>query len=116
MQRVIRPQGGINDWLHWLPVSVHQQIYYILRRICGTSRFGVVLGGRRLSPIPYDTSISAGLASVLDADAKRIATMARETFEKYVSAISMNVTPLPFSHFLVLIFVLWWALSANCLK
>ncbi|RZC78314.1 hypothetical protein C5167_002503 [Papaver somniferum] len=80
--RVIRPQGGINDWLHWLPVSVHQQIYYILRRICGTSRFGVVLGGKRLSPIPYDTSISAGLASVLDADAKRIATMARETFEK----------------------------------
>ncbi|KAF9587937.1 hypothetical protein IFM89_006262 [Coptis chinensis] len=33
MQRVTRPRGGINDWLHWLPLSLHKKLDYIPRRI-----------------------------------------------------------------------------------
>ncbi|OVA10036.1 Uncharacterized protein family UPF0497 [Macleaya cordata] len=82
LYRVSRPQGGINEWLHWLPVSLHKKLYYVIRRICGDSRFAIILRGKKLLPFPSQTSISSGLASILDADAKRIAAMARETFEK----------------------------------
>ncbi|XP_071739241.1 mitochondrial fission protein ELM1-like [Rutidosis leptorrhynchoides] len=63
--RVTRPSGGINEWLHWLPVSVHKQIYYIIKLICR------IINGS-----------SVGLSSILEADIKSIVTMARGTSEK----------------------------------
>ncbi|KAJ4965254.1 hypothetical protein NE237_017103 [Protea cynaroides] len=79
--RVTRPIGGINEWLHWLPVSLHHKLNYILKRICGDSRF-LSAGARKLVPIAAENGGSAGLLTVLEADAKRIATIARETFDK----------------------------------
>ncbi|URD84923.1 hypothetical protein MUK42_27177 [Musa troglodytarum] len=52
IHRVTRPRGGINEWLRWLPVSVHKNGAHV------------------------------GLSSILEADAKKIASIARETFEK----------------------------------
>lgn len=39
MQRVTRPRGGINKWLHWLPVSVHKRVDYLIKRMYGYSQF-----------------------------------------------------------------------------
>ncbi|KAF8397936.1 hypothetical protein HHK36_016862 [Tetracentron sinense] len=82
LYRVTRPRGGINEWLHWLPVSLHKKLYYVIRRICGDSRFPLTSRGKRVVSLPTQNGGGAGLASVLEADAKQIATMARETFEK----------------------------------
>ncbi|XP_022935406.1 mitochondrial fission protein ELM1-like isoform X2 [Cucurbita moschata] len=65
-QRVMRPRGGINRWLHWLPVSVHKKLDIFIRQIFG---------------MPLLTKKS-GLSHVLEADAKQIAKVARETFDK----------------------------------
>ncbi|BFG38550.1 hypothetical protein CerSpe_248240 [Prunus speciosa] len=57
LHRVTRPRGGINEWLHWLPLSLH----------------------RKFMPLPAERT---GLSSdVLEADAKQIAEMARQTFD-----------------------------------
>ncbi|KAF5204503.1 Mitochondrial fission protein elm1 [Thalictrum thalictroides] len=82
LYRVTRPRGGINDWLHWLPVSLHKTLDYIIRRICGYSRYPVIVSGKKPVHLPSEYGVSAGLSSLLEADAKQIATMARETFEK----------------------------------
>ncbi|XP_052485425.1 mitochondrial fission protein ELM1 isoform X3 [Gossypium raimondii] len=68
LYRVTRPRGGINKWLHWLPVSLHKKLDYVIRQICIYS--GVQVEARW------------GLSSVIEADAKQIAMMARDTFEK----------------------------------
>ncbi|XP_061366753.1 mitochondrial fission protein ELM1-like [Gastrolobium bilobum] len=66
LYRVTRPRGGINRWLRWLPVSLHKKIEYVIRKLCGNSRF----------------QTSKGISDVLEADAHHIATVARETFRK----------------------------------
>lgn len=38
MQRISRPRGGINEWLHWLPVSLHKKFEHVIRRIRGRNR------------------------------------------------------------------------------
>ncbi|KAF9618144.1 hypothetical protein IFM89_000547, partial [Coptis chinensis] len=54
MQRVTRPRGGINDWFHWLPVSLHKKLDYIMRRIYGDSRFPFAVGKNKLVPfLPF---------------------------------------------------------------
>lgn len=78
MQRVTRPRGGINEWLHWLPVSFHKILYYLIKQI-------ILLTSRRkkLTPLPSENGgHGLGLASVLEADVKHIVGMARDTFEK----------------------------------
>ncbi|KAF9615601.1 hypothetical protein IFM89_024695 [Coptis chinensis] len=79
--RVTRPSGGINDWLHWLPVSLHKKLDYILRRIYGDSRFPFAVGKNKLVPLPFENGYGAGLSALLEADAKQIARMACDTFE-----------------------------------
>lgn len=83
MQRVTRPRGGINEWLCWLPVSLHKRFDYIIRRFFGDPHCPMTPIGNKLMPLPAENCGNAGLSSVLEADAKQIATMARETFEKY---------------------------------
>ncbi|OWM79066.1 mitochondrial fission protein ELM1-like [Punica granatum] len=77
LYRVTRPSGGINKWLHWLPVSLHKKLNSILGQVRGVSQFQK--GESRVLPISAEKS---GLLDILEADAKQIATMARETFEK----------------------------------
>ncbi|KAK4709198.1 hypothetical protein R3W88_030123 [Solanum pinnatisectum] len=77
--RVTRPRGGVNEWLHWLPVSLHKKLYYIICQICG------ILFRRRarqLGTLPMENGGNVGLSSILEADVKSIVRMARETFEK----------------------------------
>ncbi|KAJ4705316.1 Mitochondrial fission ELM1-like protein [Melia azedarach] len=70
LYRVTRPRGGINKWLHWLPVSVHKRVDYLIKRMYGYSQFQF---------IAPETS---GLSQVLEADARQIAKMAHQTFER----------------------------------
>lgn len=65
-----RPQGGINGWFKWLPVSIHKKIDSVIRKFCRISRF-------------QSLNHSVGLSNVLEADAHIIAKMARERFYKY---------------------------------
>lgn len=41
VQRVMRPRGGINEWLHWLPVSVHKKLYIFISQFFGDSSIKV---------------------------------------------------------------------------
>lgn len=79
LYRVTRPRGGINEWLHWLPVSLHKKLDVLLRRICSDIRFQVTVKGNKGMPLSFKKS---GVADYLEADAKQIAKMAHETFEK----------------------------------
>ncbi|KAE8726959.1 Mitochondrial fission protein ELM1 [Hibiscus syriacus] len=78
LYRVTRPRGGINKWLHWLPVSLHKKVDYVLRQICIYS--GVQTDARRRKVVPFSVEKTC-LSSVIEADAKQIATTARDTFE-----------------------------------
>ncbi|KAL9264139.1 Mitochondrial fission protein ELM1-like protein [Drosera capensis] len=80
--RVTRPRGGLNDWLQWLPVSVHKRLHYIVRLILGNSRFLLKSGGAKVGALMSANGSSLGLSAVLEADAKQIISMARQTFEK----------------------------------
>lgn len=42
MQRVSRPRGGINEWLHWLPISLHKKVDYFITQVFGYSQFQLV--------------------------------------------------------------------------
>ncbi|KAJ6927705.1 mitochondrial fission protein ELM1-like [Populus alba x Populus x berolinensis] len=79
--RVTRPRGGINEWLHWLPISLHKFLYCIIRRIYSYLRL-IASRRRRLSPLPSEKGGSVGLSSILEADSKRIVNIARESYEK----------------------------------
>lgn len=103
MQRVRRPRGGINEWLHWLPVSLQKKLDLFF------SRIQIPVKQKKVFPISADENgtnfiaiftqffsgfmlefwrindwigYRAGLSDILEADAKRIANMARETFDK----------------------------------
>ncbi|XP_027343361.1 mitochondrial fission protein ELM1-like [Abrus precatorius] len=54
--RVTRPKGGINDWLQWLPLSLHKKIHYLI------SIF-----------VPFLTNLT---------DVNHIVNLARQTYEK----------------------------------
>lgn len=82
LYRVTRPRGGINEWLHWLPVSLHKKLYYIITLVSGYSRVILTGRGKKLLPLSTENGGSAGLSSVLEADVKNIVTLARETSEK----------------------------------
>ncbi|XP_076906383.1 mitochondrial fission protein ELM1-like [Bidens hawaiensis] len=82
MQRVRRPRGGINEYLLWLPVSLHKQIYYIIRLIYGYSQVLITSKGSRVQSLTGENGGSVGLSSVLEADVKSIVKMAKGTAEK----------------------------------
>ncbi|XP_062219232.1 mitochondrial fission protein ELM1-like isoform X2 [Phragmites australis] len=80
LYRVTRPRGGINEWLHFLPISLHKFIDEVLRQFFRNTRFAPVVQGRKPFRVPNGGSV--GLSSVLEADVKRIVVVARDTFEK----------------------------------
>uniref|UniRef100_A0A7N0U736 Mitochondrial fission protein ELM1 n=1 Tax=Kalanchoe fedtschenkoi TaxID=63787 RepID=A0A7N0U736_KALFE len=83
LYRVTRPRGGINEWFLWLPVSLHKVLDYILTQIGGYSRRVLTNRGRRLVPSSLmENSGGVGLSTILEANVKRIVTMAHETYEK----------------------------------
>ncbi|XP_052184586.1 mitochondrial fission protein ELM1 [Diospyros lotus] len=82
LYRVTRPRGVVNDWFLWLPVSLHRKLDYIIRQIYGYSQILLPGGRKKLVPLPTQNGGNIGLSSILEADVKKIVTMARETFEK----------------------------------
>jgi len=80
LQRVTRPKGGVNEWLHWLPVSLHKKIYYIVTTVRDYSQ--ILLKSQQKKLVPSVNGERAGLLGVLEADAKQIVNFARETYEK----------------------------------
>lgn len=86
MQRVIRPRGGINEWFHWLPVSLHKKLDYIFRQIYVYSHLLFASGEKKIASLPSSncSSSSVGISSVLEADVKHIVGMAHKTFDKYI--------------------------------
>ncbi|KAL0910471.1 hypothetical protein M5K25_021456 [Dendrobium thyrsiflorum] len=78
----IRPRGGYNKWLRWLPLSLHKIIDGIIKQLLGNSRFAMISKGEKIAPFPARNGESIGLSSILEADARHIASIARENFEK----------------------------------
>ncbi|CAA0842970.1 Mitochondrial fission protein ELM1 [Striga hermonthica] len=64
--RVSRPRGGMNERLHWLPVSVHKRLDHALKWI----------NGKQVVPFPAQGE------DVLEADARSIAKLAQETLKR----------------------------------
>ncbi|KAG2686668.1 hypothetical protein I3760_09G016800 [Carya illinoinensis] len=79
LYRVTRPRGGINEWLHWLPVSLHKKLYFFMQRIRGELGLQATFKKQKVMALSSET---CGLSNILEADAKHISKMARETFEK----------------------------------
>ncbi|XP_057534277.1 mitochondrial fission protein ELM1 [Amaranthus tricolor] len=82
LYRVIRPRGGINEWFHWLPVSLHKKLDYILRQICVYSHVLFASGEKKIASLPSSNGSSVGISSILEADVKQIVGMAHKTFDK----------------------------------
>ncbi|KEH29831.1 putative mitochondrial fission protein ELM1 [Medicago truncatula] len=80
LYRVTRPKGGVNEWLHWLPVSLHKKIYYIVTTVRDYSQ--ILLKSQQKKLVPSVNGERAGLLGVLEADAKQIVNFAQETYEK----------------------------------
>ncbi|GER43412.1 hypothetical protein STAS_20259 [Striga asiatica] len=66
LYRVSRPRGGINERLHWLPVSVHKRLDHAIKWI----------SGKQVVPFPSQGK------DVLEADATSIAKLAQETLKR----------------------------------
>lgn len=71
LYRVSRPRGGINEKLRWLPLNVHKQFECAVDWIRGRPF-------RAKKSVPFPTE----RIEVLEADARRIAKVAQETFER----------------------------------
>ncbi|KAE8661240.1 Mitochondrial fission protein isoform 3 [Hibiscus syriacus] len=54
LYRVTRPRGGINKWLHWLPVSLHKKVDYVTRQICIYSGVQVDATWRKVVPLSVE--------------------------------------------------------------
>lgn len=78
LYRVTRPKGGINEWLHWLPVSFHKKLDCVIRKMC----ILLIYRGQKVGSLPTENGGGAGLKCVLEADVQQIVTMARQTYEK----------------------------------
>ncbi|KAL8505132.1 hypothetical protein ACS0TY_016370 [Phlomoides rotata] len=63
LYRVSRPRGGINERLHWLPISVHKRLDRAIKPF----------QAKKLMPLP---------AEGREADAKHIAKVAHDTFDR----------------------------------
>ncbi|CAL5067628.1 unnamed protein product [Urochloa decumbens] len=82
LYRAIRPTGGINRWLHFLPISFHKLLDQFLKRVFSDTRFATLIQGNKFVQYPVRNCQSFGLSSVLEADTQKIVTMVHDTFEK----------------------------------
>ncbi|KAL9678692.1 hypothetical protein QQ045_016541 [Rhodiola kirilowii] len=76
LYRVRRPTGGVNKYLRWLPVPVHQKVDDFSRRISA----GSWLKSKKV--VPVSAQVNGTSDSIMEADAERIGYMAREDFHK----------------------------------
>ncbi|CAM8952549.1 unnamed protein product [Rhodiola kirilowii] len=76
LYRVRRPTGGVNKYLRWLPVPVHQKVDDFSRQISA----GGWLKSKKV--VPVSAQVNGTSDSIMEADAERIGYMAREDFHK----------------------------------
>ncbi|KAK4343211.1 hypothetical protein RND71_039027 [Anisodus tanguticus] len=80
LQRVIRPKGGINKQLQWLPVSLHKSLENVRKLIYGDPLpTQIAVRGQKLMALPAERQVSS---DILEANAKHIATLSSEAFAK----------------------------------
>uniref|UniRef100_K3Y7S3 Mitochondrial fission protein ELM1 n=1 Tax=Setaria italica TaxID=4555 RepID=K3Y7S3_SETIT len=77
LYRAIRPTGGINKWLHFLPISFHKILDQFLRRVFSDMRFATLVQGNKFVQYPVHNCQSFGLSYVLEADTQKMVTMRR---------------------------------------
>lgn len=80
--RVNRPKGGYNRWLRWLPVIIHKKIDSIIKHIQSDLRYLLLsqrVKGTEGVPMLRDKEFSS---FVPEADAKKIAALARQDVER----------------------------------
>ncbi|KAG2566116.1 hypothetical protein PVAP13_7NG212317 [Panicum virgatum] len=82
LYRAIRPTGGINKWLHFLPFSFRKTLDQFHRRVFSDTRFAALVKGNKFVQYPVRNCQSFGLSSVLEADTQKMVTMVCDTFEK----------------------------------
>ncbi|XP_057999649.1 mitochondrial fission protein ELM1 isoform X2 [Hevea brasiliensis] len=101
LYRATRPSGGINKWLHWLPGSIHRRVDSLIRSIhddywryggnandqmgmpSSTERTGILWENyNTFSDLELKRFDNLNGNVVGLADAKQIATLARDTFNK----------------------------------
>ncbi|MCD7449667.1 hypothetical protein HAX54_001095 [Datura stramonium] len=79
LYRVIRPKGGINKRLQWLPVYLHKRLENVRELIYGVSLpTQIAVRGQNL-PLPAERQVSS---DTVEANAKHIATLSCEAFAK----------------------------------
>ena len=67
----------MNDWLHWLPVSLHKKLVdYIVRKIYSYWR------RNKLAAAHSENGGSVGLSTILEADLKHIVNIAHDSYEQ----------------------------------
>ncbi|GLJ53925.1 hypothetical protein SUGI_1152140, partial [Cryptomeria japonica] len=82
LYRITRPRGGYNEWLRWLPVSLHKRLDYLIRHICVNLPLLKNIGANQVTPFPLEQSTSTDSMSISDADARQIAAIARDSSGK----------------------------------
>lgn len=78
-------------WLRWLPLSLHKIIDGFIKQLLG-SRFQMMSQGKKITPLPAQNGGSIGLSTILEADVRHIASIARDNFEKYAIASSFDIS------------------------
>ncbi|PPD72779.1 hypothetical protein GOBAR_DD30321 [Gossypium barbadense] len=74
LYRVTRPRGGINKWLHWLPVSLHKKLDYVIRQICIYSGVQVEARWSKVVPFAVEKTASGRDTISVASSIKRLAT------------------------------------------
>ncbi|XP_074557309.1 mitochondrial fission protein ELM1-like [Curcuma longa] len=80
--RVTRPRGSVNEWLHWLPISLHKALDCLIRQIFTDTRFAISPPEMKSFPFPVQSGTHTGLLSILEEDGRKIASIASETYKK----------------------------------
>ncbi|KAG5583962.1 hypothetical protein H5410_044396 [Solanum commersonii] len=78
--RVIRPKGGFNKRLQFLPVSLHKRVENVRKLIYGDSLpTQIAVRGHKLMSLAAERQVSS---DILEANAKHIAALSCEAFAK----------------------------------
>uniref|UniRef100_A0A7N0TGU4 Uncharacterized protein n=1 Tax=Kalanchoe fedtschenkoi TaxID=63787 RepID=A0A7N0TGU4_KALFE len=81
LYRVRRPAGGINKYLRWLPIAVHQKVDDFSRRISGGVWSNMAAKSGQVVPVSAHEDGAGVSDCILEANANQIADMARKTFK-----------------------------------
>ncbi|KAG0525705.1 hypothetical protein BDA96_06G079800 [Sorghum bicolor] len=97
LYRAVRPTGGINKLLHFLPISLHKLVDQFFGQVFSDTRFAAVVQVNKLAQYSARKSQSFGLSSILEADTQKIVTMVCGTFEKSCTGCCLWRDTIPYA-------------------